>query len=706
MRYINAPNVAYGEDRRTYKVGVNGVEATDKIFNVSYDNGRVEAYLNGVRLFPTDDYTKASSGIGTSITLISDLGANNVLEIVGYQGINSGNALVEDNFIVGTSSTGSGGAYGGSTTVFNVASSAGDTVSVWRNGVKLVPTTDFTVDASASEVELGSEATSADEITVQVVGGVIHNNGLTVNSSTNSFSLPTTRGADGQALTRTGTSSTTWTNTVVSPVITSITYPTESSVVTTALEASGSSNVNENLLINGTGFTSTVTVQIQVSGIFETFSASTSVNSAGTIITCTNVTKRAAADNYPLRVINSSGLNVDTTVNFSADPSFTTGATLPSVYAGATLDQDIVVTGDGTITWTEGSPAMPTWMTHFANGDTGTTKTLTGTTANTGASTTHSFNIIIKDSQDQSHNRTFSLSVIDAPLLTGSGNVTGTVTVGSTTYRWAKFVVSGDLTFYINTDVHYLLVGGGGGAGAGWYAGGGGAGGLLTSSSAFTCTASTTYSIVVGTGGDGALMSGGNDNGNDGVDTTAFGLAAAQGGGAGGGITEESSATGSGGSSGGGSYNGGSQPIGTAVSGQGNIGGIGGNGAGHSGGGGGGAGAVGESGATAGTAGGVGKDEIMGMSDSDTHTFLAGVSAGHVSGGTTWFAGGGAGATQSGSVSAGGLGGGGAGGAAYSAIGQDATDGTGGGGGGGGGLSGAADGGDGGNGIVILRYAL
>ena len=109
MRYINAPNVAYGEDRRTYKVGVNGVESTDKVFNVSYDNGRVEAYLNGVRLFPTDDYTKASSGIGTSITLISDLGASNVLEIVGYQGINSGNALVEDNFIVGTDSTGSGG---------------------------------------------------------------------------------------------------------------------------------------------------------------------------------------------------------------------------------------------------------------------------------------------------------------------------------------------------------------------------------------------------------------------------------------------------------------------------------------------------------------------------------------------------------------------------------------------------------------------
>ena len=237
MRYINAPNVAYGEDRRTYKVGVNGVEATDKIFNVSYDNGRVEAYLNGVRLFPTDDYTKASSGIGTSITLISDLGANNVLEIVGYQGINSGNALVEDNFIVGTDSTGSGGGYDGDgtnwATVFPVASSAGDSVSVWRNGVKLVPTTDFTVQPTTSKVTLGSVATIADEITVQVVGVIVNNDfplksgmtGAVFNTSSNTFTMPTTRGTDGQVMTSDGAGASTWETTASSPIVISVTYP-------------------------------------------------------------------------------------------------------------------------------------------------------------------------------------------------------------------------------------------------------------------------------------------------------------------------------------------------------------------------------------------------------------------------------------------------------------------------------------------------
>ena len=90
MRYLNAPNVAYGEDRRTYKQGTNA-NTTDRIFNVSYDNGRVDVYLNGVKLYPVDDYTKASSGVGSSLTLISDLGASNVLECIGYQGINSGN---------------------------------------------------------------------------------------------------------------------------------------------------------------------------------------------------------------------------------------------------------------------------------------------------------------------------------------------------------------------------------------------------------------------------------------------------------------------------------------------------------------------------------------------------------------------------------------------------------------------------------------
>ena len=111
----------------------------------------------------------------------SGIASNDYLEVVGYQGIYSGNALVEDRFVVGTNSTGSGGAYNGSagnhTTVFPVANNTGDLVCVYRNGIKLVHTTDFTVQPTASTVTLASPgANTADEITVHVIGILQHSN--------------------------------------------------------------------------------------------------------------------------------------------------------------------------------------------------------------------------------------------------------------------------------------------------------------------------------------------------------------------------------------------------------------------------------------------------------------------------------------------------------------------------------------------------
>ena len=193
MRYLNATRTSFGEDRRVYKAGVGGVTNSQEIFNVSYDNGRVDVFLNGVRLLPDDDYTRTTSGIGTNIDLVSAIGANNVLEVVGYQGINSGNAVTEDRFIVGTNSTGSGGSYGGSTTVFPVSNNSGSLVSLWRNGIKLVPTTDFVVSSSGSTVTLQSAASANDEIAVQVIGALNHAN-VVPNQSTHSGKYLTTDG--------------------------------------------------------------------------------------------------------------------------------------------------------------------------------------------------------------------------------------------------------------------------------------------------------------------------------------------------------------------------------------------------------------------------------------------------------------------------------------------------------------------------------
>ena len=205
MRYIQAPNTAFGESRKLYSTTASTATANQTVFNIDYDNGRVDAYLNGVRLYPGSDFTKSASGVGTTITLVSAIGASNVLELVGYQGVNQGNAFVEDRFVVGSSSNGSGGSYSGSTTVFNTASNSGDHVSVYRNGIKLVHTTDYTVQPASSTVTLGSAASSADEITVHVIGSLAVSNfipstggtftgnvNFTGNVTQNSASLATT----------------------------------------------------------------------------------------------------------------------------------------------------------------------------------------------------------------------------------------------------------------------------------------------------------------------------------------------------------------------------------------------------------------------------------------------------------------------------------------------------------------------------------
>ena len=176
MRYLNARNTAFGEDRKIYSTVDSTATAGQTVFNVAYDQGRVAVFLNGIRLVPVQDYTYTLSGIGSSITLGAGITANDYLELIGLQGINAGNVVTEDNFVVGTASTGSGGGYTNSTTVFPVSSSSGDLVSVWRNGIKLVPTTDFTVASNASTVTLQAAANASDEITVHVVGILQHSN--------------------------------------------------------------------------------------------------------------------------------------------------------------------------------------------------------------------------------------------------------------------------------------------------------------------------------------------------------------------------------------------------------------------------------------------------------------------------------------------------------------------------------------------------
>ena len=575
-------------------------------------------------------------------------------------------------------------------------------------------------------------------------GGVTFEAGTTHNTGSNTFTMPTTRGTDGYVLTRddsVGTGGTAWKETVVPPTITSITYPTQNGVQATALAATGAQDTTaETLLINGQnlGDASTVpTVQIQVSGSYVTFAGTVSCNAAGTVVTCANVTKRASADNYTLRVTHgSNGQTVTTTVNFSADPSFTTASgSLGTVYTGIATTKTI--TAGSSVSWYEGTPTMPTWMTHFTDGDTGTSQNLTGTPTNSGTSEIQNFNIIIRDSENQSHNRDFSLTVDDPPTggdTGGSGSPSsGAYSIyqdGGVYYQVHRFTTVGTNTFTVPVAItaDILVVAGGGGGSGATGRGAGGAGGLRWFTGQSLVAGS--YSCTVG---DGGANGGGSDitgvNGDDSrfllsgtIDIIADGGGAGGGGyhnNAGGTPTDHSSNNnqgngGHGGSGGGSNYSGtyGNGNVSGANPAEGNNGGSSEINQQYGGGGGGGAGdsATGGNGSTTeGGAGGVGASNFKNQSSTaftqaKTTAFLAAAGAGEEVSSVRYIAGGGGGGLYSGgSAKAGGHGGGGNGGFGASTSGTNGTANTGGG-GGGGTLNYA--GGVGGSGIIIVRYAI
>ena len=449
----------------------------------------------------------------------------------------------------------------------------------------------------------GNTITSADGSDLNLTTDADGEN-VVINDSTGSnyFKLPNVRGADAYVLTRDdteGTGGTSWKESVIPPTIGSLTYPTESGVVATALEASGgtddnvmaltittagtgysgsgtllatggagngfagtytesggaiatvtitdpgqeytstptivvsgstsgtpaviTASLNETLLINGADLGSVSnppTVQILVGVSYVTFAGTVSCNDLGTIVTCANVTKRASGDSQSLKITHgSNGQSVTTTVNFSADPSFSTASgSLGLIFAGTAITAETITAG-GSVSWYEGTPTMPTWMTHFADGDTGASKDLTGTPTNSTDAETQNFNIIIRDSENQSHNRDFSFIVATHPTFSGTSGVINTVG-DYKYYYWLSAHSGGSLVVYADMTVEILLVGGGGSGGSGT-SGGGGAGGLIYIS-AFQMKAGT-YEVTVGGGGTQSSTNAVGDSGDNSVFTRTIG---------------------------------------------------------------------------------------------------------------------------------------------------------------------------------------
>lgn len=154
-----------GIDRRIY----TGLTSTNPQLNVSYNGGRVDVYLNGVKLMGNHsgqsnyDYTYQNTGSGSAITLSTGVAlvATDTIECVGYVS-NSSNTV--------TTYTPSVSA--GNNTFTSISHTSSDLLNVFLNGVLLDPS-DYTADASADTVAITSLA-SGDVVHIQVIGALDH----------------------------------------------------------------------------------------------------------------------------------------------------------------------------------------------------------------------------------------------------------------------------------------------------------------------------------------------------------------------------------------------------------------------------------------------------------------------------------------------------------------------------------------------------
>ena len=168
-----------GIDRRIYTgSAING--ETDPILPVSYNGGRVDVYLNGIKLVGdhsempsgTRDYTFTQTGQGSSITIRTGVAlvSADVIECIGHV---SGSGKTVSTY---TPSVSAGdNTFNSSTTGMNGFTLAGsDLLNVYLNGV-LLDSSDYTSDASADSVAITSLA-SGDVVHIQVIGALDYAN--------------------------------------------------------------------------------------------------------------------------------------------------------------------------------------------------------------------------------------------------------------------------------------------------------------------------------------------------------------------------------------------------------------------------------------------------------------------------------------------------------------------------------------------------
>jgi len=165
---IGLTEESVGLDRRIY----TGLTSTDPTLAVSYNSGRVDVFLNGVKLVGdhsempsgTKDYTFTATGQGSSITLATGVAlvSSDVVEVMGYVS-NSANTVTTYNYTATASQV-----------AFTANNSSGDLVNVFLNGV-LLDSSDYNLN-TANTVTLGSGAAVNDIVHIQVIGALDNSN--------------------------------------------------------------------------------------------------------------------------------------------------------------------------------------------------------------------------------------------------------------------------------------------------------------------------------------------------------------------------------------------------------------------------------------------------------------------------------------------------------------------------------------------------
>jgi len=248
---------------------------------------------------------------------------------------------------------------------------------------------------------------------------------------------------------------------VVSPKISSISFP---GVVTAVLAAGG-----ETITITGSGFSN-------VGGTPQVY-VGTTVAPIVTYISSTSLTFTTPARSlgvYSLYVVNNdSGVGIYAPgISYSGTPTWTTAAgSIGSAQQGSSASFTVAATSDSVVTYSvKSGSSLPSGLSLNTN-----TGAITGTAPTPASQTTYTFTLTATDRESQTTDRSFSITILTALVIT------------------------------------YLVVAGGGSGGGNYYGGGGGAGGLLTATS-ITLTASTTYAVVIGAGASSGAANGSNSS--------------------------------------------------------------------------------------------------------------------------------------------------------------------------------------------------